>query len=59
MQVERLTGSFVDALFDMANDHLCLPLPLDTSFKDIQRMHISFEAPHFLMNEQSSLACFC
>lgn len=29
LQVERLTGSLVDALFHMANYHLCLSLSLE------------------------------
>ena len=33
LQVERLTGSLADALFDMANDHHCLPSPLEAFVK--------------------------
>lgn len=29
LQVERLTGSLVEALSDVADDNHCLPLPLE------------------------------
>lgn len=50
LQVERLTGSSVDALRDMADDHHCLPLPLE-ALLNIQGMQESVWSPPVYENE--------
>lgn len=55
LQVERLTGSLADALFVMANDHHCLPSPLEAFVKYPKNSDpLFFLSPTFLKNEQSS-----